>query len=149
MQISSLKYKCPPPGQRSVMLFHEAEIFSFKKKTLLQSVPFLVPLSFTLYCTWRKSESKRQVRLIKWNSIFMWLLVSIPVICQTNLMKKWTFHVYDDAQLNMTVVNFYVTLCYKLTQNSHVYQEYTEKIYRLISFVAVILQRKIASFTLK
>ena len=70
------------------------------------------------------------------------------MICQTNLMKKWTFYVLwctveDDSSefLCFSVINWHKKTC--------VYQEYTDKIYRLISFVAVILQRKITSFTLK
>ena len=40
--------------QRPIILFHEAEIFSFSKNFTSMS-PFLIPLSTPLYCMWRKS----------------------------------------------------------------------------------------------
>ena len=71
--------------QRSVMLFHEAEIFSFSKN-ITSIGPFPDPL-FYYTVLYVKEESlimgevpggkeskvreERQMRLIKWNSIFM------------------------------------------------------------------------------
>ena len=99
----------------------------------------------------RVRELKRQMGLIKWNIIFMWLNMilllqwSVKQIwwnsehSMYNLMHSWTWQWW--LFLLLFVINWH--------QKTHVYQECTDKVYRLISFVAVILQRKATIFTLK
>ena len=160
--ILSLRYNL----QKSIMLFYEAEILSFSKN--INSIgPFPDPPIY--YCIlyvkekiltmgsaregWgrRVRELKRQMGLIKWNIIFMWLNMilllqwSVKQIwwnsehSMYNLMHSWTWQWW--LFLLLFVINWH--------QKTHVYQEYTDKVYRLISFVAVILQRKTTIFTLK
>ena len=49
--------------------------------------------------------------------------------------------VYYDTQLNVTVVISVLLFVINWPQKTCVYQEYTNKVYRLVSFAAVILQR--------